>query len=257
MTRYLSFLGVCVVVGMIGGIALAADETRRPTRLRGVSTRPAEVPATRPFIRREPRRLGPPQPTHVYCDVFRVTLPYEKGAEFSLEQVRGYSSSAKALLDALSRLGETVLMYRFEETIDLAGETTLSKGQQEPIVRSVVIGPRGVPQPTVDYLDNSCRLTILGQWGGDQRSDREADISVDLRLKYVESSSVSLGGDARAPLIVAVGSERSLRATSRKAVLSAFFSPEEPQGMPQSGEKTPRQFRVCIVRLQLDRLQAE
>jgi hypothetical protein len=264
MSKYLGLPGLCAFVAIMGA---ARDE--RPSRIsaRQAVTQPAGVPSTRPAVPHEPRRLGPPQPSRVRVDVLRLTLPYEKGVDFSLDQVKTEGSSNKDLLAALGKLGEAVLMYRFDETIDLAGETTLSKAQQEPVVDSVFMVPRGLAQPSMRYVDTLCQLTVLGQWGGDQRSEQEADVSVKLRLNYIESSSLDLGGDIKAPVIVRVDNERSLRVTSKRAVLSALLGPfqeypmknarkgeDEEKEKEKQGEKEPRQFRACIVRLQLDRL---
>jgi hypothetical protein len=254
MSKYLGLLGLSAFMGIMGA---ARDEGRWRSSPQQVATRPAGQPSSRPTAPREPRRLGPPQPTRVRLDVFRLTIPYEKGVDFSLDQVRTDGNSNKDLLETLGKLGQAALMYRFDETVDLAGDTTLLNEQREPVVTNATM-VRGVLQRQISFIDTACRLTILGQWGTDQRSDREADVSMNLRLNYIEPSSMNLGGGIEASSMLRVDSQRSLRATSGKPVLSAFFSLDEPQAKGSEGQeektKEPRRFRVCIVRLQLDRL---
>jgi hypothetical protein len=249
MSRYLGLLGLCAFVGLMG----AAKDKSPSWPLPGqVLTQPAGAPTSRPTVYREPRQSGVPQPTRICCDVFKLMLPYKQGVDFSLEQVREYSQSGKALLEALDRLGDPELVYSFEETTDLGSRTSLVESQKVPIVMSVTI-VRGVAQPQVTYLDKACRLTVLGQWGGDGSSPEQADVSIVFSLRSVDQSPLGVGGGVKAPVTGHFEIGKSLRVISGRPVLSACFDLQRPQ--PGGGEDAaPQQLRVYIVRFQLDRL---
>jgi hypothetical protein len=208
--------------------------------------------ATRPAFPRERRRLGPPQPTRIRVDVFRVTMPYEKGVDFSVDSLRPHIKANKDLLEALGKEGEATLAYRFDETIDLAEESMLSHGKQEPVIRSVSIARGGTAIPAVDYMSTGCKLKVLGLWGDEKGSPEQADVSFVFESKNVDKSFLNIGGGVQAPIIVSFESEKSLRALNGQPILSACFDLQRAQS--EDDEKESQQFRACIIRLQLDRL---
>ena len=110
--------------------------------------------------------------------------------------------------------GKAMLAYRFDETIDLAEESMLAHGKQEPIVRSVMIPKGGTAIPTVDYVDASCKIKILGLWGDGKGSPEQADVSVVFESKSVDTSSLNLGKGVTPPIIIHFESEKSLRAAN-------------------------------------------
>ncbi len=231
----------------------AAERPGSPGQ-RAVASRPARGVATRPSAPRERRRLGPPQPTRARVDVFRVTMPYQEGVDFSVDSLRPHLAANKDLLDALNKEGKAMLAYRFDETIDLAEESMLAKGQQEPVIKSVSIRG-GTAIPTVDYVDSACKIRILGLWGGDRKPPDQADVSIHFETKDVDTAALNIGGGIKAPVITVFETEKSLRVTSGRPLLSACFNVERPQSDKANAQ--PQQFHACIVRLQLDRLDKE
>ena len=252
MNKCVGPLILCALCAFFGSVALAADERPTAARLRAAASRPAGEVSTRPAVPRERRRLGPPQPTRIRVDVFRVTMPYEKGIDFSVDSLRPHANANKELLEALGKEGKATLAYRFDENIDLAEESMLHYGKQEPVIKSVSIARSGTAIPAVDYMSTGCKLKILGLWGDDKGSSEQADVSFVFESKNVDKSSLNIGGGVQAPIIANFESEKSLRAASGQPILSACFDLQRTRS--EDDEKESQQFRACIIRLQLDRL---
>lgn len=181
-------------------------------------------------------------------------MPYQKGVDFSVDSLLPHIAANKDLLDALNKEGKAVLAYRFDEIIDLAEEAMLAKGQQEPIIRSVGIRG-GTTTPIMEYVDSACKIRILGLWGGDRKPSDQADVSIHFETKNVGTSALDVGGGVKAPMITVLETEKSLRVTSGRPLLSACFNVERPKS--DKADVQPQQFHACIVRLQLDRLDKE
>lgn len=252
MSKYPRLLLSCTFLLSYGSVALSADGPPAPVRPRAVASRPAAEAASRPASPRERRRLGPPQPTRIRVDVFRVTMPYEKGVDFSVDSLRPHIKANKDLLETLGAQGKATLAYRFDETIDLAEESMLHCGKQEPVIKSASVSRDGTVIPMVDYVDAVCKIKILGLWGQDKGSPEQADVSFVFESKNVDTSSLKRG--IQAPIRATFESVKSLRAANGQPILSACFDLQRTQS--EDDEKESQQFRVCIIRLQLDRLAA-
>lgn len=107
----------------------------------------------------------------------------------------------------------------------------------------------------VDYVDSACKIRILGLWGGDGKPSDQADVSIHFETKDVDTSALDVGGGVKAPVITVLETEKSLRVTSGRPILSACFNVERPKS--DKADVQPQQFHACIVRLQLDRLKDE
>lgn len=248
MTRSLVWIPV-MTVGLLGVQFTLAAEVGEPSR----SPRPdaagrssSTQPTSRPARRYEPRRLGPPQPTRVWLDVFTLTLSAERGQEFSLDAINGEKLGAKELLGEFAKLGEASLAYRFDEQIDLAADSNLVVGSRVPIAEDMQPSSRGRAGRSVSYRSVGCVVKLIGSWQGPGEAKDTGQVSLELRVSEVRPSAAV--GDIPLPSFTELSVERSLRVKSGKPLLSATIRAEK------SPKNEVAAYHVCIVRLLLDRL---
>lgn len=248
------------VSALVVSMSFALTPILRSQEPTGLSQRPllraadsaapaASQPTTRPVVRRERQRLGPPQPARLRLDVFTVAMSAQKGIDFSLDTLSSASAAGpKELLATLGKLGEADMKYRFDEQIDLAAETDLTCGQRMPVVQSMTVARGGVVVPGVSYEKVGCIIRVIGQW--QDASGRKDAASVKLRFQIADTtrSAVEVSEKVQLPVFAEVSVERDLDVASGGPVLSAALAPQKSKEMKTVG------YTACIVRLQLDRL---
>ncbi len=213
---------------------------------------PPPPPVPRPAgIRGEPKPADASQSTRVRLDIFTVQLSPEQGVDFSLDAVRPGASSTKELLFELGKQGKAALSYRFDERIDLTQQTRLTTGERVPITQSVSVGSGGKTSPSVSYEKVGCIVDLKGRWEASPGAKPIAQVSLRLNISDVSSSSITVADELRLPMFSELSIDRDLWARSGEPLLTAVVRARKSPKNEVEG------YSACVVRLQLDRLEAK
>lgn len=160
----------------------------------------AEPPTTQPSAeqkraaRRRPARPRPPkfqetpaQPTRIQGEILVIWGEKEQLAKLNSETLGQDNPTPEQLFQRCAAVGQTELLTRFDQTVDLTARSQLEHSHRIPInLRSPTPqGPRNTPR--IRYEAPGCRAEITGQWTN-EADTATADLQLKIDCKWLSMS---------------------------------------------------------------------
>jgi hypothetical protein len=209
------------------------------TRLPG----PTVTPAGEEQVAEASYQPEKPQPAGVSIDVFDLTCTDGQLAGLDLDGITADEPTADAVLERLRTHGQTRLLARVEDAVDLRKGLFLSRSIQMPQVQSVTVD-KGSVKPSIAYRDFGLRVNVSGRWLPEAAS--WADLDCDLGMSGDVQSHVKLAPGVTVPILVSFNMQQRQLLESGKSVWvisNRLPQPDDPAGT----------VNVKIVRLKVSR----
>lgn len=140
----------------------------------------------------------PRSATRVQIAVFQVRLSHEQAAALDVKQLAAGAQTCQAVQEILAEVGETRLLVRAEQVIDLETESELAIGAQRPFVRGTQVSNSGCVTSQVEYETTGCQVSLVGGWDAQARMRGHA--AVDIELSGFYHSVIEIGNGVLAPI---------------------------------------------------------
>lgn len=183
--RHFRGITTCVfilMVAVIAGPLSAEPSTTQPSADQKRAAR--RIPA-RP---RPPKfQETPAQPTRIQGEILVIWGQKDQLAKLDSETLGQDNPTAEQLFQRCAAVGQTELLTRFDQTIDLTARSRLEHSHIIPInLRSPTPqGPRNTPRIT--YAAPGCRAEITGQWTN-EADTATADLQLKIDCKWLSMS---------------------------------------------------------------------
>ncbi len=137
--------------------------------------------------------------THVLIDVFQVALDPASPPVVSEDSLKEAGNDAAGLINHLSKLGPTKLLFHGGRPLSLESRTVIKMDASCPIVmskmRTTTAGRIGA---TVQYEDIGCIVELEGRW--DRAEPTRGEAFLRMEVSSVDRSRVKIADDLSAPI---------------------------------------------------------
>lgn len=159
---------------------------------------------------------------------FQVDVPQDKLTLLERDPLTQSAATVGSLNKALSEFGTPRLMYRIDQTIDLASGARLAVSSDTPYVTGTAAGPSGQTMTQLARQTLGTRLSISGG-RVDENSDKVA-VTMVAEISDTTGSSVSTGSGASAPVFRKLDQNYAGVVDSGKPVLLLSIDNAAPNG---------------------------
>jgi len=212
-TGMLLVLGAIIVLpGRLQAQEPRAPTDREPATPPPVRTRvnrlpPAEYMST-PAPEGTPLRslaptLRPPTavaPAHFEVTVYEVLVPEARIAELEALALEAKAATAQELAKALGEFGQTKVLYRIDQTVNLYGEN-ITLGSNEPMVTGVRRQEPGSTINTITYQHVGLIVSLAANPPVPDAPRKELNVQVNLELAALADSGIEIAPQVKASRI--------------------------------------------------------
>jgi hypothetical protein len=186
------------------------------------------------------------QPTLLQLDVYQVETSLDRIVSADLSKLAREKTTRADLLAALGELGKARMTMRFDTTVDLKAETTLSSGRRLPVVQSYNISPNGKKTPSVTYQEVGTHLQISGNWG-ERDKGKTADVAIKFESSGVGTSGVEIDEGKGLPSFNTLSINQRLVLESGRPML--IMNNDAPEPGDEKGHTVVTILRILAERL--------
>lgn len=129
--------------------------------------------------------------------VYTVQLPADRPTAVNLTELTGEAGNERALLRALSRLGESHILYRLYQPVGLSSDTRIMLGQNRPFVSNtrMTSGNRRINTVQYEHVGVILKLSCKPVAGSDGRM---VNMRLDAELADMGEGKTEIAQDVRA-----------------------------------------------------------
>lgn len=170
-----------------------------------------------------------PERTFVEGVIYEVRMTPDAVVSLDADALTSKAQSVQSLHAALAEMGQTRVLHRVHQRVELDAKPTLRHRASVPFVRAKTAGDKGEPTVhQVEYEDVGWTLTLSGRWE-DEPKER-CMVSVQSELSHQSDSSIELGAGIQAPIFHKLQQSFDGDVASGQPIL--LIAIQSPEGQP-------------------------
>jgi hypothetical protein len=130
-------------------------------------------------------------PAQFQATIYEVQADSERLNTVDGQALAGQAASAETLLKTLSEIGETRILYRFDQPVNVFSET-LRIGTQEPVVTGSRVAANGSAINTVQYQDVGAIIQLSADTPPKEGKRKGPGVKVLVELAALSDSGVEM-----------------------------------------------------------------
>ncbi len=139
-------------------------------------------------------------PARFEAAVYELRVAEDQLASLDAQSLENKAASAQSLAQALSRLGQTRILYKVDQTVNLYGENILL-GSSEPMVTGTRALESGKFVNSITYQQVGLRISIVSVLLPPNENHKGMETQLSLQLSVLADSGVELAPDLKASRI--------------------------------------------------------
>jgi hypothetical protein len=139
-------------------------------------------------------------PARFEATVFELQLPNAREAEFEVPALEGRAATAADLAKALAEFGETKVLYKVDQTVNLCGES-ITMGSREPMVTGSRQTGSGGAINSVTYQEVGLIVSLAASPAASDAPRTNLVVQVSFELSALADSGIEIAPSVKASRI--------------------------------------------------------